>query len=579
MSDPIQIGDFRIERQIGAGGMGIVYLATQVSLNRKVALKVLGQSLTRSSDKQRFQREAQSVAKLNHPNIAKVHYVGQDDRLCYMAMEYIDGVSLRDCIERLARTTKPDSSIHDFVALPSVEPTFERFDETEELAPTADYSPDEGEKATINPYVSPEAEESISTERHIRSCVDIVRDVANAVQHAHERGVIHRDIKPENLVLDKDGKVHIIDFGVARFFEDATLTQTGALIGTPIYMSPEQASGRIELDARTDIYSLGIVLYELLVLRQPITAMSRDGVFRNIALKPLRPVSWFNSKVPEPLQNIVHKATAKDPDDRYQTARELADDANRYLTGGQVLAPRYRWKVDYWEIRGRRPTLVLALVMFYWALFLFTVIGISGGYRDFSEEPFARAAAVTIISAAGLSYATVAWAMASGRKWAAILALLTNLVSAAVVGIAAAGTARGSNEFVFQLIMIAVFVATGFCPLVDRKTRDWFEFARRVRSEEADGTAPPLGTKPSEIESRPFSVLIIGILGFTAWFTLCLIELPLVHRHWGHSCLIKYTSLSAVLVALFGAVSAFALTRGRRWARPCIFLSGYCPAN
>ena len=91
MSDPIQIGDFRIERQIGAGGMGIVYLATQVSLNRKVALKVLGQSLTRQSDKQRFQREAQAVAKLNHPNIAKVHYVGQDDRLCYMAMEYTEG--------------------------------------------------------------------------------------------------------------------------------------------------------------------------------------------------------------------------------------------------------------------------------------------------------------------------------------------------------------------------------------------------------------------------------------------------------------------------------------------------------
>ncbi len=168
MSDPIQIGDFRIERQIGAGGMGIVYLATQMSLNRLVALKVLGQSLTRASDKARFQREAQAVAKLDHPNIASVYFVGQDDKLCFMAMEYIDGVSLRECIERLARTTRSDSSINDFVNLPRVEPTLERFDEP---APTQDYVPSDD----TNPYRSPQADQAISTDGHIRHCAEIAR--------------------------------------------------------------------------------------------------------------------------------------------------------------------------------------------------------------------------------------------------------------------------------------------------------------------------------------------------------------------------------------------------------------------
>jgi len=251
-SSPVQIGDFRIIKQIGAGGMGIVYLAKQVSLDRLVALKVLGRSLDRPSDIARFQREAQAVARLEHPNIATIHFVGQDKRLCYLAMQYIDGVSLREVIDRLARTTQRDSSIDDLVREHADDAVDEikRFDE-----PAATVVFDNSHESDAELSLTPAAQHSIATKEHIQRCCEIVRDVAHALAHAHEQGVIHRDMKPDNLMLGKDSQVHIIDFGVARFFEDATLTQTGALVGTPIYMSPEQVTGRIELDHRTDIYS------------------------------------------------------------------------------------------------------------------------------------------------------------------------------------------------------------------------------------------------------------------------------------------------------------------------------------
>ena len=125
--------------------------------------------------------------------------------------------------------------------------------------------------------------------------------------------------------MDRQGKVHLIDFGVARFFEDATLTNTGALVGTPMYMSPEQVTGRLEVDHRTDIYSLGLTLYELLTLQRPITAPTREGVLRQIVTKALLPVSWLNRAVSRDLEGVVHKATTKDPDERYQRARGFAE--------------------------------------------------------------------------------------------------------------------------------------------------------------------------------------------------------------------------------------------------------------
>ena len=294
----VRIGDFRLEKQLGAGGMGIVYQALQLSLNRVVALKVLGGSLHRQEDIARFRREAQAVAKLNHPFIASVYFVGQDQYICYMAIEYIDGMPLRSLIDRLVARSDPASGIDSI--LEETEPAESaaesiRFDELE-ARNSQQPVPDPSRGGTV--MIPTKDYRPQCTPEHVRRCCEIVRDVALALAHAHERGVIHRDIKPENLMIDRQGKPHIIDFGVARFYEDMTLTNTGALVGTPMYMSPEQITGRIKLDHRTDIFSLGLVLYEMLTLRRPISASTREGVLRQIATKEIEPITRENRVCP-----------------------------------------------------------------------------------------------------------------------------------------------------------------------------------------------------------------------------------------------------------------------------------------
>ena len=243
----VEIGDFRIERRLGAGGMGVVYQARQISLNRPVALKVLGQALSRKTDVARFQREAQAAARLKHPAIAQVYFIGQDRFICFMAMELIEGASLRRVLNRLETTATADSSLDSIVR--------DDLSGDGEAAPVRFDLPTEGTNepahdkaahqppAELNPYLSPQARELRTTAVYVRRVVEVIRDAAQALAHAHEQGVMHRDIKPDNLLLDRQGKVHLIDFGVARFFDDQSVTYTGQLVGTPLYMSPEQVTG------------------------------------------------------------------------------------------------------------------------------------------------------------------------------------------------------------------------------------------------------------------------------------------------------------------------------------------------
>jgi serine/threonine protein kinase len=363
----VEIGDFRIERRLGAGGMGIVYQARQLSLNRPVALKVLGQALSRSTDVTRFQREAQAAARLKHPAIAQVYFIGQDKHICYLAMELIEGASLRKVLDRLGTTATADSSLDSIVRddlTSDPEAQVVRFDVPTEGAsaePAAQSPP-----AEVNPYLSPQARELRTTAHYVRRVCEVIRDSAQALAHAHELGVIHRDIKPDNLLLDRQGGVHLIDFGVARFFEDQSVTYTGQLVGTPLYMSPEQVTGRGAIDARTDIYSLGLVLYELLTLRPPIEATNRENLLRTIVTKPLAPISWRNSSIKTDLERIVHKATQKDPDQRYATATQLGADLDRYLAAKPVDAPAYHFRLDEREITAARPgRVVLAAINFF----------------------------------------------------------------------------------------------------------------------------------------------------------------------------------------------------------------------
>lgn len=458
----VEIGDFRIERRLGAGGMGIVYQARQISLNRPVALKVLGQALSRGTDVTRFQREAQAAARLKHPAIAQVYFIGQDKHVCYLAMELIEGASLRKVLDRLGTTATADSSldsvvrddlVHDAEAKPV------RFDQPTEATNETKPPPPPAEE--INPYLSPQARELRTTQQYIRRVCEVIREAADALAHAHQQGVIHRDIKPDNLLLDRQGKVHLIDFGVARFFEDQAVTYTGQLVGTPLYMSPEQVTGRGAIDARTDIYSLGLVLYELLTLRPPIEATNRENLLRTIVTKPLAPVSWRNGSVKSDLERIVHKATQKDPDQRYQSAADFAADLERFLAAKPVEAPAYHFRLDEREITAARPGgVVLAAFIFFvvsLAVSLFTeasalMMGLmimnSVGLGVFAFQTLLA----VLILAVGLA---VGYGILDARKWArwtgiVLSGLFTVFTFVAVIGL------------IFGIVTVAVADASSF---------------------------------------------------------------------------------------------------------------------
>ncbi|MEX2026122.1 MAG: serine/threonine-protein kinase, partial [Pirellulaceae bacterium] len=361
-----------------------------------------------------------------HPGVANIYFIGQDRHICYLVMELVEGVSLRRILDRLGQATVASSGLdtaareelaHDDLATPI------RFDQpTEDLSP-ASTPPDSGNDA-LNPYLTPQAIKLRSDDDHIRRSCELIRDVAAALAHAHDRGVVHRDIKPDNLLLDKRGQIRVIDFGVARFFDDLSVTYTGQLVGTPLYMSPEQVTGRGAIDPRTDIYSLGLVLYELLTLRPPLEATHRENLLRTIVTKPLPPIVWRNARVPEGLARIVHKATQKDPDQRYATAAELMADLDRFLAGQSVSAPPYHFRLDEREIVAARPTgvvlsafiavaisFLLAMAMLFMALLGGVMMWQMGGWIFFTIQAVLACA----ILAAGL---TVAWGLLSARRWA-----------------------------------------------------------------------------------------------------------------------------------------------------------------
>ncbi len=284
----IQIGDFRIEKRLGNGATGIVYRARQVSLDRVVALKVLGNSLVDGQEIARLRREARAVARLDHPGIATVYYVGQDQHTCYMAMEFVEGVSLDRLIEALAAIDQPDLTIDSILRqMPIDEGTAKalRFDGPAD-SPDGDLEP--GRQKSGLRWRSDHALRLIVSRRYVRRCCEMICDVAEALEHAHEQGVVHRDLKPANLIIDPEGRAHLVDFGIARFFDDTSVTKTGVLVGTPMYLAPELLTGRLSADHLSDIYSLGLVFYELLTLQQPIEATTREGILREVLAKQLK---------------------------------------------------------------------------------------------------------------------------------------------------------------------------------------------------------------------------------------------------------------------------------------------------
>jgi serine/threonine protein kinase/Flp pilus assembly protein TadD len=326
------LGDFRILREIGRGGMGVVYEAQQLSLGRRVALKVLPfASSLDAKQLQRFKNEAQAAAGLHHPNIVPVYATGCERGVHYYAMQFIDGHTLAHLIADL-RSQVADAKCRPHSAGLNGAPRTETQEPNRPVPSILSPTPS---------VVALSTERSISCPAYFRTVARLGMQAAEALEHAHLLGVIHRDIKPANLLVDGIGHLWVTDFGLAHCQSQAGPTMTGDLIGTLRYMSPEQAlAQRVVLDPRTDVYSLGVTLYELLILEPAIGGRDRQEVLQQIAFAEPRLPRRINPAVPAELETIVLKAMAKNHEERYASARDLADDLERFLKDQPILARR-----------------------------------------------------------------------------------------------------------------------------------------------------------------------------------------------------------------------------------------------
>jgi len=365
---PNSLGDYDIVREIGRGGMGVVYEAIQRSLNRHVALKVIS-GLISGNDKHnaRFRREAEAAASLHHTNIVPIYGIGDDQGLQYYAMQLIDGVTLHDVIECLknqmvgtthsgeaarrmlsksttesiSASTNATSTTNASTRAASHMRTSPREAKTIELIKAAPDDPTMIAPIDIEPAPTTDATQRSGSQKltreYFRNVARTVANVANALHYAHHQRVLHRDIKPANLLLDQEGTIWITDFGLARRTDLDAETQTGEILGTLRYMAPEQIVGTG--DSRVDIYSLGLTLFELLTLKPAIESPKSRLLDpeRNSILRSPRSIQ---PNIPVDLQTITLKACAFEAKDRYQHARELEEDLRRFLDDRPILAKR-----------------------------------------------------------------------------------------------------------------------------------------------------------------------------------------------------------------------------------------------
>jgi serine/threonine protein kinase/predicted Zn-dependent protease len=294
------LGDYQLRRKIGRGGMGVVYEAWQSSMDRRVALKVLPTGMAADTKTVvRFVREARAAGKLHHPHVVSVYGMGVEADTPYYAMEYVEGQTLAQLLKGL-KDAEPDAAT-----------AFGKKDDV----------------------------------RYHANIAEAFAGVADGLQHAHSKGIVHHDIKPSNLILDAEGRLRILDFGLAHLEGQESLTGSGEFLGTPLYMSPEQARRRaVKIDHRTDIYSLGATLYAVLAGGPPFLGKDHSDTLSQIIERDPVELTRRNPRIPRDLETIVLKCLRKDPGDRYGTAEALGQDLRRFVRGDPIEArPQSKW--------------------------------------------------------------------------------------------------------------------------------------------------------------------------------------------------------------------------------------------
>jgi serine/threonine protein kinase/WD40 repeat protein/tetratricopeptide (TPR) repeat protein len=382
-----QVGDYQILREVGRGGMGVVYEAQQLSLGRHVAIKVLpSHALLDARQLSRFQREARAAAKLHHTNIVPVFGVGEQDGLHYYVMQFIQGLALDTVLNELRRLRQPRGKQVSTRSGPPSRTTHGGRDvsavdvargllsgEFRQSEPVSAVTTAPGEPASVAglgasssaraadtsatihlPGQSEPSTLSETGQQYWQSVARVGMQVADALAHASSQGVLHRDIKPANLLLDGTGNVWVTDFGLAKADSDGdNLTHTGDIVGTLRYMAPERFNGQGDL--RSDVYSLGLTLYEMLALRPAFDEGDRNKLIKQVVHgEPVRPRK-LNPAVPRDLETVVLKAVARDPAHRYQSPAEMADDLKRFVEDRPVRARRISEGERLWRWCRRNP--------------------------------------------------------------------------------------------------------------------------------------------------------------------------------------------------------------------------------
>jgi len=362
------LGHYDLQREVGRGGMGTVYEAWDRSLERSVALKVLHQHISASrASIERFQREARAVARLRHMNITPIYSQDEEDGIYYYVMEFVEGENLNEIIgeardHQIGATTT--IALDETVPLPRATGA-QGESVAAKSAPAADPA---SSGATTVTTIHRKDEEMTFIARHVAS-------IADALSYAHMAGVIHRDIKPHNLILDSNGEMRVTDFGLARVAQQPGVTATGEVLGSPLYMSPEQIFGAPGgVDHRSDIYSLGATMYEWLTLSPPYPGETREQVISRLANAEPLLLRTRCPNIPVDLETICLKAIERDPARRYQTADEFAEDLRRYLLKKPIKASRpgawtrMRRYIERHPIAGLLAIAVPITVILAWSL-------------------------------------------------------------------------------------------------------------------------------------------------------------------------------------------------------------------